>query len=316
MTRQPNRTDLPSKKRNMQRRAFTLIELLVVIAIIAILAAILFPVFAQAKAAAKRTADLSNVKNITLGMFLYAGDADDCVPPVFQAGPGGYGTRYTGLEWKDSIFPYIKNGGAYPKVTNQYYLRSERVSGGIFESPTWSGSWSYAPDLPSLSAGGDSSTRFPRSYVVNCDAGKNEGINGGPDHNQYDTIFPWRDGGPDTGGNGNLSILQNVAGTAMITGTRMPYPNITTNNLRYSCQYYSGFCDVNDRNVSLMRGAGNGLLDLGFFDGHAKLVKGKQALANDMFDVYQRYPAQLNCDLNGSSGGCDGEGMNHIAEWN
>ncbi len=300
----------------MQIRAFTLIELLVVIAIIAILAAILFPVFSQAKAAAKRSVDLSNVKNITLAMFMYGGDNDDCVPPVFQAGPGGYYDRYTGLEWKDSIFPYVKNGGGYPNVSGSYYTMSQRHSGGIFESPTWSGNWAYAPDLPPLSDGGDSSTRFPRSYVVNCDAGKNEGINGGPDHNQYDTIFPWDDGGPDTGGPGTMTILQNPAGTVMITGTRMPYPNIETNNLRYSCLYYSGFCDTDDPNVSLMRGAGNGGLSLGFFDGHAKLVKGKQAVVQDMFDVYGKYPAQLNCDLNGASGGCDGQGMNHIAEWN
>ena len=66
----------------MQRKAFTLIELLVVIAIIAILAAILFPVFAQAKLAAKKTSDLSNVKNITLGLILYAGDVDDRGPLV------------------------------------------------------------------------------------------------------------------------------------------------------------------------------------------------------------------------------------------
>jgi hypothetical protein len=65
-----------------------------------------------------------------------------------------------------------------------------------------------------------------------------------------------------------------------------------------------------------MRGAGNGMIDLGFFDGHAKLVKGKQAVAQDMFDVYQKYPTQMNCDLNGTHGGCDGQGMNYIAEWN
>jgi len=51
----------------MKARAFTLIELLVVIAIIAILAAILFPVFAQAKAAAKKSSDLSNHKQLALG---------------------------------------------------------------------------------------------------------------------------------------------------------------------------------------------------------------------------------------------------------
>jgi len=59
------------------RKAFTLIELLVVIAIIAILASILFPVFAQAKAAAKKTSSLSNIKQQELGLIMYAGDYDD-----------------------------------------------------------------------------------------------------------------------------------------------------------------------------------------------------------------------------------------------
>ena len=60
-----------------RRSAFTLIELLVVIAIIAILAAILFPVFAQAKLAAKKTVALSNAKETATATFLYKGDYDD-----------------------------------------------------------------------------------------------------------------------------------------------------------------------------------------------------------------------------------------------
>ena len=61
----------------MQKRAFTLIELLVVIAIIAILAAILFPVFSQAKSAAKKTQSVSNLKQLGLAWLLYSGDYDD-----------------------------------------------------------------------------------------------------------------------------------------------------------------------------------------------------------------------------------------------
>src|ERR1700678_1553068 len=72
----PHRRGITMKNRS----AFTLIELLVVIAIIAILAAILFPVFAQAKLAAKKIASLSNVKQLDLGILMYSNDHDDVLP--------------------------------------------------------------------------------------------------------------------------------------------------------------------------------------------------------------------------------------------
>ena len=91
------------------RLGFTLIELLVVIAIIAILAAILFPVFAQAKVAAKKTSDLSNMKQVATGVTIYLNDSDDTYPEN-QIGDFSNWPAST-AEWTSSIVtgPYIKN---------------------------------------------------------------------------------------------------------------------------------------------------------------------------------------------------------------
>jgi len=98
---------------NNSRKAFTLIELLVVIAIIAILAAILFPVFAQAKAAAKKAVSISNNKQLTLASIMYAGDNDDHFMTA------SYNNTYDdpfnpntmdGLNL-DEAWPYFKNEG-------------------------------------------------------------------------------------------------------------------------------------------------------------------------------------------------------------
>jgi len=94
----------------MNRKAFTLIELLVVIAIIAILAAILFPVFAQAKLAAKKTASLSNVKEITLAEIMYQGDYDDQLC-LYTSGALNFTAtaQPTYLTWTLLEQPYIKS---------------------------------------------------------------------------------------------------------------------------------------------------------------------------------------------------------------
>jgi len=97
------------------RKAFTLIELLVVIAIIAILAAILFPVFAQAKAAAKTTVTLSNLKQIGLAGQMYLNDSDDVVHPhefnvpTTDPGNGNLWSPSGKAGWYEMLKPYIKN---------------------------------------------------------------------------------------------------------------------------------------------------------------------------------------------------------------
>ena len=103
-----------------KNRAFTLIELLVVISIIAILASILFPVFAQAKLAAKKTADLSNIKQIGTAVVMYANDYDDSWPMAtsFPNGPSyGYMAR-----WSSQLVlgPYIKNLDIFEAPVDRY----------------------------------------------------------------------------------------------------------------------------------------------------------------------------------------------------
>jgi len=108
-------------------RAFTLIELLVVIAIIAILAAILFPVFAQAKAAAKKTVCISNLKQVGLAEVMYASDNDDTFGGNFVGFTADYAfwdyfyvngfenkypnSLYGYTSWQWQLHPYMKNDG-------------------------------------------------------------------------------------------------------------------------------------------------------------------------------------------------------------
>jgi prepilin-type N-terminal cleavage/methylation domain-containing protein/prepilin-type processing-associated H-X9-DG protein len=101
----------------IKRRGFTLIELLVVIAIIAILAAILFPVFAQAREAARKTSCLSNLKQLSLGMMMYVQDYDELFPNwnwTFFCNGGNNGLpRDSASFWTMAIYPYVKSVGVY-----------------------------------------------------------------------------------------------------------------------------------------------------------------------------------------------------------
>jgi len=92
----------------VKKNAFTLIELLVVIAIIAILAAILFPVFAQAKMSAKKSQSISNNKQVALAILMYAGDVDDMFIPHAYTNTGAAfpdDVRF----WPVLVQPYVKN---------------------------------------------------------------------------------------------------------------------------------------------------------------------------------------------------------------
>jgi prepilin-type N-terminal cleavage/methylation domain-containing protein/prepilin-type processing-associated H-X9-DG protein len=138
-----------------RNRAFTLIELLVVIAIIAILASILFPVFARARENARRSSCQSNLKQIGLGMLQYVQDYDEVYPiwihetpqmsrnyavqtdaampgAKFTVNDGGVGGHF--VTWMDIIYPYVKSTQLFScpssvNTTAPSYTYSSHMSG-------------------------------------------------------------------------------------------------------------------------------------------------------------------------------------------
>ncbi len=158
-----------------RRSGFTLIELLVVIAIIAILAAILFPVFAQARAKARSTSCLSNTKQLDLGFQMYAQDYDEAFPvwAWWASSPGSPGAvpgrvnRFESL-WSNAIYPYVKSGGIYacpsdrvemtPLNSQHYWWTDQTTEAGLiasgFQQALIRQAHSYAANEPMLGADG------------------------------------------------------------------------------------------------------------------------------------------------------------------
>jgi prepilin-type N-terminal cleavage/methylation domain-containing protein/prepilin-type processing-associated H-X9-DG protein len=152
--------------RGKRDRGFTLIELLVVIAIIAILAAILFPVFAKAREKARQSSCLSNLKQIGIGTQMYAQDYDQLMICAYYYVVGG-----TSYRWQEAVQPYLKNAQVLvcPSVPGYVYTSgaySIPISYGIncttFYAADKSGFWYSIAD---------SAVPYPAKMIIVGDAG-------------------------------------------------------------------------------------------------------------------------------------------------
>ncbi len=175
--------------RPVRYRGFTLIELLVVIAIIAILAAILFPVFAQAREKARQTACLSNQKQIGLGLMMYAQDYDEVLPMAQSY--GGYNAAIPSL-----TSPYVQKVQQYgptPSPTNIWNCPSDAVArvGGVSNKQSYAaifwtagtdrapwGTWTGPADSAYIPGKSLAAFSAPADTFLIAEAHQDEGILG------------------------------------------------------------------------------------------------------------------------------------------
>ena len=156
------------------RRGFTLIELLVVIAIIAILASILFPVFARAREKARQTSCLSNVKQIGLAAIMYAQDYDETLPmmwyPLVHI-PGGQTGTSNYFTWAEALYPYIRNDQLF-QCPDQKYTQAQMPYGTYPFAYNYNGASPTVPADPGtggLSGASEGAIKNPASLVMAYD---------------------------------------------------------------------------------------------------------------------------------------------------
>jgi prepilin-type N-terminal cleavage/methylation domain-containing protein/prepilin-type processing-associated H-X9-DG protein len=176
-TKQPNTLQNKPSLRKVARGGFTLIELLVVIAIIAILAAILFPVFGRARENARRSSCQSNLKQISLGIKQYIQDYDERFPLATLTGASTLG-------WADSIQPYLKSTQIYqcPSETNGPSNLPNNATAGLGYTDYWYNSvlsWNNNVTTPNFSTSVSEAALPYSTLTVMIGDGNSAGANPG-----------------------------------------------------------------------------------------------------------------------------------------
>ena len=255
-----------------RKRGFTLIELLVVIAIIGILAAMLFPVFARAREAARRAVCLNNIKQMSLGMLMYLNDYDEMFPSRVTDDPTATGTA-SKAEWANpwqrwfiKVDPYIKNRSVYACPSAKLVEIARGVDGIIADYDTdCLGNDIRAGNIPFTCDW--IGTEVSIGYNHELDSKRLAAVARTSDYVLCgDCTNPFR---PHLS---NFAFNDNCCGACMCPDTwvyPIPWPaDIQANGLAGQAQWV-------EENTMRHNGGGN----LGFVDGHAKYFKGFAMIA-------------------------------------
>ena len=241
------------------QNAFTLIELLVVIAIIAILAAILFPVFAQAREKARQTSCLSNIKQMALAYTMYRTDYDGVNPITIMSGPSS--------SWLNASQPYIKNRGIYrcpSDVSPKPWATTDAQFYADYATPDYTkyrrcsyifNVWLMGPSAGfNFTYGPESKVQAPASVIYLAESNENpEGST--PPYGALDHFSPMCWGNPD--------------------------PDYAS-QAGYSCTGYAPYWDATKKETKeLVLHRHTDGANYGYLDGHAKWQKWSQIWFQD-----------------------------------
>jgi prepilin-type N-terminal cleavage/methylation domain-containing protein/prepilin-type processing-associated H-X9-DG protein len=255
---------------NQRRRGFTLIELLVVIAIIAVLAAILFPVFAQARERGRMSACLSNTRQIGTALMLYVQDYDETYPYI------RFYCTSDCFTWRNAIRPYLNSLDVLACPSNRF---GKTIAGRPTSAPSLPGSngegWQFEPER-----------RMPISYAMNSCAS---------------TWMPARTLKPGQNPPLRLPQVARPADTLLIgENTAFPYPDIHV-------AWLLGHTAGGDLCRGVFAHAAGQQANFVFYDGHAKSKKWLATLypvTQNNWEPGEPDPDPSNRRLTGAAG-CD-----------
>jgi prepilin-type N-terminal cleavage/methylation domain-containing protein/prepilin-type processing-associated H-X9-DG protein len=255
-----------NKQKDIRRRAFTLIELLVVIAIIAILAAILFPVFAQAREKARQISCLSNMKQISLAFLQYTQDYDE-IPPSSSVYSGSGG-------WGGQIYPYVKTASAFRCPDD-----SQEPAGENDTSYGYNGNLlAHNISVAKWTAPAETVMLFEVTGNTNVDVTQ-----------PVDSISYWNGGSPTGYGLGDLTQNQaayDPGGGGFISACPAPGGGgwWNTETLKYATGIMGQRSDAGDCEFANPRHTGGS--NFAFCDGHAKWFRPENVSSGEMVENF------------------------------